>query len=166
MPPSLPLQEVHVSKETIGKISVASKSKPMFFSTLQTLPLQPLRNGPKGNLLASHIFFPSPVFFHTVARVIFPRVLTKFLSWVKNLGRSLLLNFLARASRFFCCMTTVYPTSLTGCYISSSFSLLGIPSTCSSLPSCLQGLSAHLPSLSEIPLAYCYWVVPSHWCFS
>ena len=135
VPPSLPLQEVHVSKETIGKISVASKSKPMFFSTLQTLPLQPLRNGPKGNLLASHIFFPSPVFFHTVARVIFPRVLTKFLSWVKNLGRSLLLNFLARASRFFCSMTTVYPTSLTGCYISSSFSLLGIHTTCSRLPS-------------------------------
>lgn len=72
MPPSLPLQEVHVSKEIIGKISVASKSKPMFFSTLQTLPLRPLCDGPKGNLLASDIFFPSPVFFHTVARVIFP----------------------------------------------------------------------------------------------
>jgi len=42
VPPSLPLQEVHVSKEIIGKISVASKSKPMFFSTLQTLPLRPL----------------------------------------------------------------------------------------------------------------------------
>lgn len=72
MPPSLPLQEVHVSKEIIGKISVASKSKPMFFLTLQTLPLWPLCDRPKENLLASDSSFPSPVFFHAVARVVFP----------------------------------------------------------------------------------------------
>lgn len=133
MPPSLPLQEVHVSKEIIGKISVASKSKPMFFSTLQTLPLRPLCDGPKGNRSASGIVFPSPVFFHTVARVIFFKQRPDEVPLlVKNLGRSLLLNFLALASRFSCCMTTTYPASLIGCYISSSFSLLGIPSTCSS----------------------------------
>ena len=133
VPPSLPLQEVHVSKEIIGKISVASKSKPMFFSTLQTLPLRPLCDGPKGNRSASGIVFPSPVFFHTVARVIFFKQRPDEVPLlVKNLGRSLLLNFLALASRFSCCMTTTYPASLIGCYISSSFSLLGIPSTCSS----------------------------------
>ena len=95
------------------------------------------------------------------------RGLTKFLSWVKNLGRSLLLNFLALASRFSCCMITAYPASLIGCCISSSFSLLGIPPRAQALPSRLQGLSGHLPSLSgEIPLACCYWVTPSHWFFS
>ena len=122
VPPSLPLQEVHVSKEIIGKISVASKSKPMFFSTLQTLPLRPLCDGPKGNRSASGIVFPSPVFFHTVARVIFFKQRPDEVPLlVKNLGRSLLLNFLALASRFSCCMTTTYPASL-----------IGIPSTCSS----------------------------------
>lgn len=44
---------------------------------------------------------------------------------------------------------------------------LAFPPHAQALPSCLQGLSGPLPSLSgEIPLACCYWVAPSHWCFS
>lgn len=82
------------------------------------------------------------------------RDLTKFLSWVKNPGRSLLLDFLALASRFFCCMTTAYPTSLIGCYVSSSLSLLGISSTCSS-PALLLAGTVRSPSL---PL---WWNPPS-----